>query len=206
MLKVIVSTIKDAKEHVASYGEALIDLAVDNDAWSNIPLVEHAVKILNIADTYKLNLLKRNYAAFIKAVSCLDSGEAELLLQKIKLNTELSEESTEVIFHVIVNSFGSLKSELLGNSLVAVARGSINLEEFNTLALIVESGSIAALRCLPAFLDGNENKLYRSIPSAAPHEGLLFSLGVATRHGNMFRLDENARKLAEFGFGIQLNT
>lgn len=62
------------------------------------------------------------------------------------------------------------------NLLVAVARRSITLEEFNTLALVVESASIAALKCLPAFLNGNENKLYTSVPSAAHMRGCCFRL------------------------------
>lgn len=56
-MNIILKTLKDAKEQVASYGETIIDLAVDNEAWENVPIVDHAVKFLKINDVYKKNRL-----------------------------------------------------------------------------------------------------------------------------------------------------
>lgn len=199
MLKQIISTINDAKEQVASYGELLIDLAAESETWGNVPLVEHATKILSIKDIYQKNKLKRNYAAFVHAASKMNAQEAQSLLEKFHSNEPLSEDVAETIFDVIVGSQKPIKALVLGNLLVALAKEYINLDDYNLLALMVHSCSVAALLALPKFLDSNGGKLYLSRPGAVDYEGLLFSLGVGTRHGNMFRIDERGSQLAQYG-------
>lgn len=204
MLKQLISTVSDAKEDFAAYGEVLVDLSVDNEAWGNVPLVDHAVRLLRIRDVYQKNKLKRNYAAFVQAASRMDFAETQSLLGKFRSNESLSEEVAETIFDVIVGAQKPVKAEVLGNFAVALARGDLTLDDYNTLALMVHSCSVSALLALPEFLNNNGGKLHCSRPGPVADEGLLFSLGVGTRHGNMFRIDERGRQLAQHGFNCKI--
>jgi hypothetical protein len=202
LLGTLVQTVKDAKEQIAHFGEAAIDLASDNEVWKDVPLVEHAVKLLHIRDTYNTNKIKRNYAAFVSAVGKTNPSETQTLLGKLTQDDPLTEDTAETIFDVIVTAQKPVKAGVLGNLTLALARGKVDLDEYHTLALMLQSCSIAALLALPAFLQANNSSLHKRHPGPVENEALLFSLGVGTRHGNMFRIDERGKRLAEFGFGL----
>ena len=206
MFKLISNTIKDSKKEFAQYGEIVIDLAVDNETWESVPLVSEAVKILNIRDVYHKNKIKRNYASFITAISEMNQGEIDNFLNKLIPNKEISEDVAETVFDIIIDAQKPIKAEVLGNLSISLARDKISLDEYNTLALMIYACSVAALLALKDFLVNNDNKLYKSQPNANSNEALLFSLGVATRTGTMFRIDERGKNLAKYGFRLSINT
>lgn len=205
-LSTIIDTISGAKNELASYAEQVIDLAVDNELWENVPIVEHATKLLNIHDIYKKNKLKRNYAAFIEAVGKMDEEEIASFSKILFSNDDVAEETAETIFEIIVESEKPLKARLIGRLSLALAKQELGLKEYNTIALIIQSSSIAALMALPLFLASNNNSCHKSGIGSIPEEGLLFSLGIAKRHGNMFRIDETGQLLAIHGYGIEAST
>lgn len=204
MRNVIQATIKDAKEQVSHFGEVVIDLASDNEAWANVPLVEHAVKILKIKDAYKTNKIKRNYADFIHSINALSDIDKTELFRRFNPDEKdaFPEETAEVIFDVIADSQKPVKARVLGNLLGALARKEINQEEYDTLSLIVQGCPVVALIALPDFLESNNWLSYQSGFNPSVYESRLFSLGVGTRHGNMFRLDALGIKLAKHGFNL----
>ena len=67
----------------------------------------------------------------------------------------------------------------------------IMMEEDCTLALIIQSSSIPALKSIGTFMK-----------SRVKEELLLLSLGIASRFGTGLSLDDNGKKLAEFGLNI----
>lgn len=204
MRNVIQATIKDAKEQVSHFGEVVIDLASDNEAWANVPLVEHAVKILKIKDAYKINKIKRNYAEFIHSINALSDIDKNEIFRRFNPNEKdaFPEETAEVIFDVIAESQKPVKACVLGNLLGALARKEIDQEEYDTLSLIVQGCPVVALVALPDFLESNNWLSYQSGFNLSVYESRLFSLGVGTRHGNMFRLDTLGIKLAKHGFNL----
>lgn len=204
MHKALYNTLKNAKEDVMKYGELVIDMATDNEVWANVPLVEHAVRVLKIKDILKLNILKRNYAVFIKSLENLNTEERLQLLDKLNSESDdnLSEDVAETIFDVIAEGHKPIKAKVLGNLLCALARGDISKENYYTMALMIQACSVAALQALPKFLQDNDAKSHQNRPGAVPCEALLFSLGVGTRHGNLFRIDETGVLMARHGFLI----
>ncbi len=206
MLKLITDTIKDAKNEVAHYLEVFIDMTTDNEVLDNVPLVSEAVKILNIKDAYHINKIKRNYAAFIKSVIQMNEHESNNFLNKFMQDNKIAESVAETIFDIIIYAQKPIKAEVLGNLSKSLARNEITLEEYDTLSLMIYASSIASLQALPKFLKENDNKSYASQSSGIKNEALLFSLGIATRHGNMFRIDERGIKLAKYGFELEVAT
>ena len=71
------------------------------------------------------------------------------------------------------------------------------------LSLMIYASSVAALLALPDFFKNNGNKAYTDKADAVKNEGLLLSLGVGTRYGNMFRIDDRGIKLAKYGFKLE---
>lgn len=207
MLKLIRNAVKDSKDEVAKFGEIAIDLATDNEAWANVPLVTYAVGLLKIKDAYKVNKLKRNYAAFIGSIDTLGPKEQKQLLDRLRSEGEdqLSEDVAETIFDVIIEGHKPIKAKVLGNLLCALARGDISIEDYNTMALMIQACSVAALQALPKFLQGNNLKSHKSGMGAVPCEALLFSLGVGTRNGTMFRIDATGILMARHGFMVTVD-
>jgi len=205
-ISTIIDTISGAKTELASYVEQGIDLTTDNSIWENVPIVDQATKLLNIHDIYKKNKIKRNYEAFLKSVGTMNDVEVLNFSKTLFKNDELSAESAETIFEIVADSEKPLKAELLGKLTLALSKNEIRLEDYNTILLIIQSASIAALRALPSFLLSNQNSCHKSSPGGIPEEGLLFSLGIAMRHGNMFRIDRTGSLLAKHGFGIDATT
>lgn len=203
-MNIILKTLKDAKEQVASYGETIIDLAVDNETWENVPIVDHAVKVLKINDVYKKNRIKRNYEKFIKAIEGLDQEQITKFAEETFNNkTELSIEASETIFEIIVESQKPIKAEILGNLTYFLAKGNIRLEDYNNLLLIVQNASVTALRALPKFLESNGGKTSKLANGGVAEEPLLLSLGVAKRLRDTFQLDKTGQQLAKFGFRVE---
>jgi len=172
----------------------------------NVPLVSEAIKILNIKDIYHKNKIKRNYASFIKAINQMNHDEIDKFLEKLMPDLKISEDIAETIFDIIIDAQKPIKAEVIGNLSISLARDEINLDEYNTLSLMIYASSVAALLALPDFLKSNDYKLYKSQPSAVENEALLFSLGIGTRHGNMFRIDDRGMKLAKYGFKLNIDT
>jgi len=206
LLSLVSSTIKGSKEQFAHYGETIIDMAIDNEAWENIPLVDNATKILNIKDVYKKNKLKRNYAEFLKAIQEMNQVEIDRYLNYIMADDLLSEDTAETIFEIITDAEKPLKANLLGNLSVALSKDKINLKEYNTLILMIQNASIPALKSVPEFIKNNELKLHKNGMGTIEQEALIISLGVATRSGSMFRLDKRGQKLVEYGFKLKIHT
>jgi len=205
-LSTIIETISGAKAELAAYAEQAIDLAADNELWENVPIVEHATKLLNIRDVYKKNRMKRNYAAFIDSVGRMNDQEIAAYSEILFSGDEIASETAETIFEIVAESEKPLKAKLIGKLSVALSKRELRLEDYNTIALLIQSASIAALRAVPSFLSSNNSSCHQSSPSGIPEEGLLFSLGIAMRHGNMFRIDKTGQLLARHGFGIEANT
>ena len=146
-IEVIKKTVVDAKTQFSSYGEQLFDLAVDNEAWENIPLVDQATKILNIRDVYRKNRIKRNYAAFIDSVKDIDKSGEQHFLDLMSTDVQETEDIAETIFEIITESEKPIKSRLLGNLLKALAMNKINLSDFDTLTLLMIRLSAIFLTC-----------------------------------------------------------
>lgn len=203
MIKLISQTLKDAKQDVATSIEDIFDLASDNEVLDQVPIVNYAVKVLNIRDHWHTNKLKRNYLAFIRAVAELNPDEISEYEKVLGLGGEIGTETAETIFEIILDSEKPLKAELIGRLSVALARGKVSLVEYNTIALIIQSSSVAAIRALPSFLMANNFSLSKNGPGAIPEEGLLFSLGIATRFGSGFSINDLGRNIAIHGFGLE---
>jgi DNA-directed RNA polymerase subunit F len=198
--------IVDAKEQFAAFGEVVVDLATENEAWENVPIVDYATKILKVNDVRKKNKIKRNYAAFLKSVSSMDEIEINKYKELLFSGNEMSEEVAETIFDILLNSSKPIKASVLGNLSVALARNDIDIEEYDTLALIIQSCSISALKALPEFIKNNNMNTYKSRNTGSKEEPLLLSMGVATRVGSMFRLDSRGENIAAFGFNLEIKT
>jgi len=205
VIKVITETVKDAKEGCLEFGEVVVDLFTDDEVLAGIPIVSTAVNLLNIKDSYHTNRMARNYISFVIAINTLKQEEIENFLETLNKKEENElEEMMETIFDIIVDSHKPIKAELLGNLLKSLARNEITEKEYNSLALTIYSASVSALYALPDFLKKNHYIVYKSSSSAVENEGLLFSLGVGTRHGNMFRLDDRGINLAKYGFELSV--
>ena len=201
----IIKTIKDAKVQVAEYGESIIDLFTENETWENVPFVSEAVKILTIRDIYHKNKIIRNYQAFIVAINKVDQKIIDNFLETLKEKEEEKlEDMMETIFDIIIDSHKPIKAQLLGNLLTSLACNKITEKDYNSLVLTIYSASVSALYALPDFLKKNHYTTYKSGTGAVENEGLLFSLGVATRYGNMFRLDDRGITLAKYGFKLDI--
>ena len=119
----------------------------------------------------------------------------------------LSEEVSETIFEIITESEKPLKAEILGNLSVALSKLNITVDEYYILLLIIQSSSIPALNSIKEFMEHSDNKGYiNGLKSCVKEEPLLVSIGIANRFGTGLRLDENGKKLAEFGLKLKLNT
>ena len=190
-IEVIKKTVVDAKTQFSSYGEQLFDLAVDNEAWENIPLVDQATKILNIRDVYRKNRIKRNYAAFIDSVKDIDKSGEQHFLDLMSTDVQETEDIAETIFEIITESEKPIKSRLLGNLLKALAMNKINLSDFDTLTLLIQSSSIPALRAVTKFTETHNSivRIYRKEHSLI---SLLGSIGLLIRDANAngFRLTQ----------------
>ncbi|PKG59076.1 hypothetical protein, partial [Shewanella sp. GutDb-MelDb] len=165
------------------------------------PIVAEAVKILAIKDVYQKNKIKRNYEAFIDGVGQPDS---EKLYEKLSNGSGIDEECAEVIFDTIVTSIKPLKAKILGQLIVGLANGKLNVSEYKTLAYIIHSCSIPALLALEKYYQNN-NSSVKNMSARLENEGLLISLGVATRQVNKFRIDELGEKLAKYGMKSEYN-
>jgi hypothetical protein len=203
LLDVLGKTLVGAKENVASMAEDLFDLAVSNDTLEQVPIVEYAIKVLSIRDQWHKNRIKRNYLEFVRSVSELNSQEIERHAEALKLGGDLGLETAETIFEIILESEKPLKAKLIGNLSKSLARNELNLEYYNTLALLIQASSVAALRALPEFISANGNRCFKHSNGGIPQEGLLLSLGVATRFGSGFQVDVFGQALAIHGFGIE---
>ncbi|ARR51892.1 hypothetical protein ETN89_20540 (plasmid) [Photobacterium damselae subsp. damselae] len=203
-LPTIINTIKGSKNDLAHYAETVVDLVIDNEFWENVPIVEHAIKLLNIRNLYYKNRLKRNYAAFILSVGTMNDAEINKYSEILFSSGDLGIESAETIFEIISESEKPIKAELLGNLSVSLSRQQISLEDYNTILLVIQSASVAALRALQAFLNANGLSRYKSGYGRIKEEGLLLSLGVATRYGNMFRINDIGILLATHGLKLNV--
>jgi hypothetical protein len=205
MLSLIKKTISGAKEEFAYFSKSIIDLTVDNNSLENIPLIDQAIKILTIKDIYRKNKLKRNYQSFIKAIQEMDNNNIDKYYNILN-SSKLSEEVSETIFEIITESEKPLKTEISGNLSLALSKSNITIDEYYTLLLIIQSSSIPALKSVKTFMEYTKNKGYiNGLKSQIREEALLLSLGVANRFGSGLRLDENGKKLAEFGFKIKVS-
>lgn len=202
-LEVLGKTLTGAKEDIASMAESVVDLATDNEALEQVPIVEYAIKALNIRDQWHKNRIKRNYFEFIKSVSELNFQEIERHAEILKLGGDIGVETAETIFEIILESEKPLKAELIGKLSKALAKNTLNLEYYNTLALLIQASSVAALRALPEFIKANGGSCCKRSNGGVPQEGLLLSLGVATRIGSIFQVDVIGQALAIHGFGIE---
>lgn len=200
-LSSIISTAKEAKEHIAELGEVGLDFITENDVVAQIPVVSLAVRTLNIKDSYQKFRLKRNAIAFYESVCSLDNDDVDRLHEEIKSNSKFSEEFIDTTISILLESEKPIKSSIYGNIVNALAEKKITPAEFEDLSLLVQSASIPALLSIPKFFKRSKNKTYLDL-KLIPEEPLLLSIGVCYRYGNIFRISALGIMLHAYGFNF----
>lgn len=204
-LKTIANTVKGAKEHIASYSEMAIDIFIDEETLKNIPIVEHAIKILNIRDVYKKNKIKRNYLCFIESVSKLSDSETEAFSTTLFNGDALGEDATETLFEIIAEGEKPIRASIAGNLVCALAKGKISLKTYNDLLLIAHSGSILALKSIPEATKTMAHFGEWDHPFGSPEEPLLISLGIVKKQGRIIMLSKLGKQFFIHGYNINEN-
>ncbi|EOG5907364.1 hypothetical protein [Vibrio sp. TRT 29B02] len=201
-LKTIIDTVRYAKKDIASYGEIVIDLFIEDELLKNVPIVEHALKIRNICDVYRANKVKRNYLSFIDAVSVMDSSEIEKFETMLFESGDLGVDASETLFDILIDGHKTVRAKIAGNLVAALAKGKLDLDSYYNLLLIAHSGSIPALLSIPKTVEsmavfGEWDKKF-----GIPEEPLLISLGIAKKLGSILMLSSLGKQFYKYGYNI----
>lgn len=206
LLPAIINTIKSAKETIAEGMDLIARVATDSEVLNQVPVISVAVKTLNIKDAFARHRLERNCIAFLKAVADADGNAIDKLREMIQADPVYAEDFTDTILSVLVEGQKPIKSELIGKLVIALSRREITLQEFESLSQIIQSASPPALNALPSFFNSTNGTASKQGMGITEEEPLLFSMGIASRSGNSFRVSDLGKKLYVHGFGGQIAT
>ncbi|MFD2520368.1 hypothetical protein [Emticicia soli] len=191
-LPVVFETATGATEILTEITDQVLSFFSESQILDNIPIVSWAVGALKIKDNYQMYRLRRNCYDFLKAFKDSDDMLLQKYRERIEENSEWAEEFFDTTLAILLEAEKPLKAYMLGKLIVAGSKGLVTHQEFEELSLIIQYGSIPALKALKIYFDSGEPiKNY----SDGKLEPLLFSLGVAWRYGSGFNVSELGKKL-----------
>lgn len=205
-LLVLKNTIFKQKADVMSLAEDVVDnFIINEDVIKEVPIVKYAVSVLNIKDTYHQARLLKNYKAFIEAVQDMNEEEKEIYFEKICVNEQIADDVIDSMYGILLESEKDIKAKVMGNLVKALVNDNINLKDYNTLLLLIQSSSVPSILALENFLAFTNGKVYLH-KTQIKEEALLFSAGVATRDGTNFRLNEYGVLIAKYGLLLEITS
>ena len=197
-LPALLETLKDSKDFVAELADTSIDAIVDSDALGHIPVISWFVQARNVVETYQIKKLQKNVRAFLEAASVLDETKLNSLNEQLCSDAKFAEEFTDTTIQILFESEKPIKAAILGHLIGALANRAISKDEFDSLSLIVLSGSVTALKSFEAFCAKTGYAVTHQ--NRGPEEPLLLSLGVASRYGTGLTISDLGKKLYDHGF------
>lgn len=202
----IITVVKEGKDALVDMGGMALDAATDSEVFSKFPVINAIIGVVGFCDALMSHRLRRNIKAFVNAAGKVSPEKLERLHQKVMGDPRFKDEVPDTLIQLLIDSQKPIKAEIVGRLFTALAEEKISVEQFNDLVLIVIAGSVPALLALPKFLEGNKGVPHFGKGGQLPLEPILTSLGVASRFGNMFRIDEQGQLLYEAGFGGKIKT
>lgn len=201
---VLKNAIVKQKTDVMSVAEDIVDnFILNEDVMKEIPFVNYAVSTLNIKDAYHQARMLKNYKAFIEAVHDMKEEDKHKYFEKISVNEQIADDVIDSMYGILLESERDIKAKAMGNLIKALVNDNINLEDYNTLLLIIQSSSVPSILALESFLKFTNGKVYLQ-NTQMKEEGLLFSAGMATRSGTNFRLNEYGVLVAKYGLLLEI--
>lgn len=175
---------------------------MDGEALSHLPIVSTAVSVLSIKDTWAKVRLKRNVAAFLKALQQGDREEYSRFYSEIGADEKKKEEFITTALDILVEGERDLKATLFGNLVQARSRKAISYEEFDELSLIIVSGSISALRDVPSFFERTAlvPRDERGIYKEKLNTSYMVSLGLMDMNTIPQQVNQLGKQLYIYGF------
>ncbi|WP_339527647.1 hypothetical protein [Pseudomonas sp. EL_65y_Pfl2_R96] len=188
ILSIVKQTIIDSKDYVAEGVDLLIKTIDETGALSEIPVVSQGMKVLEIKDSFQQHKYRRNCAAFLEACKINDTETVENLYNKLN-NTGKTEEFTDSLLLITIESSKPLKAAIVGRLVSKLCTRDIDYTSYETLVQIIHAASVASLLALPEFIKSNDGFPYKH-SNKIPEEALLFACGLAYRDGSKFNITE----------------
>lgn len=196
-LPALLETLKDSKNFIAALADTAIDAVIDSGALGHIPVISWFVQARDVVDIHQLKKLQKNVKAFLDAASALDETQLNALHEQFRSDDTFAEEFTDTTVQILFESEKPIKAAILGRLISALARQLITKDDFDSLSLVVLSGSVPALKSLESFCTKSG---FAVTQNHVPEEPLLLSLGIASRYGSSFTISDLGKKLYNFGF------
>jgi hypothetical protein len=136
---------------------------------------------------------------FVRAVQDADQNKMKDFFDKFETDQKYANEFSDTALSVLIEATKPIKAFLVGKLVKAASLGFITIKELDFLSQIIQVASVPALMALPSFFVSTGGKSSLNRPHI-PEEPLLLSIGLASRHGNLFTLSEYGEKLFQFGF------
>lgn len=188
-----------SKDSLSDLLDGTLKLATNIKIFENVPIISYAVKFLNVKDAYHLHKLQRNVAEFVRAVQDADQQKMKNFFEKFEKDEAYSKEFSDTALSILVEATKPIKAHLVGRLVKTASLGCITIQELDFLSQIIQAASVPALLALPSFFAKTEGKPFIH-NERTPEEPLLFSIGLASRHGSLLRISEYGEKLFLFGF------
>lgn len=188
-----------SRDSLSDLIDGTLKFATDLKAFENIPVISYAVKFLNVKDAYHLHKLQRNVVEFVKAVQDADQQKMKDFFEKFENDEDYSKEFSDTALSILVEATKPIKAHLVGKLVKAASLGYITIQELDFLSQLIQAASVPALMALPSFFEKAENRPFISNVRTL-EEPLLFSIGLASRHGSLLRISEYGEKLFQYGF------
>ena len=187
-------TVVESESFLVEIGDVALDTMSDDELWQSIPVVKWAIAFLRVKDVYQLNRLRRNVKSFLEAASRGDREKLRRCICKISEDQSRAEDFADNLLENLLNSTKPLKSEIIGNLIVALAEGKLSYEQFDTCVLVVQHAAIPSIRALRSFSDGTKRmNREQEIP-------LLIAAGFCYRTVTETKTSPVADLICEFGF------
>lgn len=199
-MRALVDSAKASKDFLMDSTKAALNVATGSRLFEAIPFVSAVTGIIGVCDALMAFRLRRNIQTFLRECADATPEKLEDLYEKVVGDPRYRDDVPDTIMQVLLDSHKPLKAQIVGSLFAALAEKRLTEEEFNELALIVLNASIPALLSLPAFFKEVSGYSYSNSQKILSSEPLLNSLGVASRHGNMFRISNLGEQLYEHGF------
>ncbi|PZP54860.1 MAG: hypothetical protein DI586_08610 [Micavibrio aeruginosavorus] len=196
----ITETMEKAVEYTAEVSDIVLDIATDNDFLDKIPVVSWAIKGLKIKDIYQKRKLERNAFAFLMALGACNSNKLDEFKDFLNAQLEQRDEFIDTTMSILLEGEKPIKASLYGKLLAARIRNLLSHEEFEIIAMIIYAASVPALNAIKSYFRRTNGKPYITHAGAVEEEPLLMSLGVASRFGNGFRVDERGQNFYRYCF------
>jgi hypothetical protein len=204
LLPALIETIKSSRDTIVELADVAVEALDTSGLLNKVPIVSVATTTLEVRDAFARARLKRNCMAFMKAVAEADRQSLTSIVERLQTGEEFAEDFSDTLMVLLLEAQKPIKCAVVGRLVLALANQKISEEDFSTLAEIIHACTVPALKALPAFFEQSGKRPY-SRGYQAPGEGLLLSLGIAYRFGNVFRIDDRGQTLFTHGFGGIVN-